>query len=393
MGSGIFEGVPPDKNRCILLGIARLLLVSALLMGCRGRSEVHIGLVVSYEARRAATIAVDELNRDAPPGAPRIVLSVPPYTPPSSAAPAITIASGLAADDRVIAVVGHSNSSASLAAAPLYNRARLMHIAPTSTNRALRDAGDFTFTLVPNDELQARFIAGAVLASRPRRLGIVFVNDDYGRGLLNLIRPHLPADIATLELPYRELPDSQEVNGTIDRAAAVKSNPFAATIDRLCSFGPDHLLWVGRPAPLGDFLDSIPADLRRVPITGTDALDAPLLYVNAGGRFTGVRFVRFVDPNSPRPRTVAIREAVRRSGSDFSSEAMLTYDAVRLIGHAIHHGANTRTGVRNYVARIGSTLPAYEGASGTIAFDEAGEVTRPYHLVAVTDSGVVVVNP
>ena len=372
--------------------IARLWLVSALLLACQRRDEVRIGIVVSYEARRAASIAVDELNREAPRGAPRIVLVTPPYTPPSSAAPAITTASEMVADERVVAVVGHSNSSATLAAAPLYNRARLMHIAPTSTNRALRDAGDYTFTLVPNDELQARFVADVVRAGGPRRLGIVFVNDDYGRGLLTLVRRSLPAGTVTLELPYRELPDFQEDNGTIDRAAAVRTDPFGATIDRLRTFEPDHVLWLGRPAPLGDFLDSIPDELRRVPITGTDALDAPLLYVNAGSRFTGVRFVRYSDPNSMNPRAVAIREAVHRSGSDFSSEAMLTYDAVRLIGRAVHEGAQTRTRVRDYVAGVGTALPAFEGASGPIVFDEAGEVTRGFELVQVTNSGVVPVN-
>lgn len=389
---GIFNKTRIIVNRCVLLRLARLLLVSVVLLACQRPDVVQIGLIVSFEARRAASIAIDELNREAPRRAPRIGLVSPPYSPPSSAAPAITIASELAADDRVIAVVGHSNSSATLAAAPLYNRARLVHIAPTSTNRALRDAGDYTFTLVPNDEVQARFVADVVLSSDPHRLGIVFVNDDYGRGLLTLIRRNLPAGVTTLEIPYRELPDFQGENGTIDRAAAVNADPFQATIDRLRSFMPDQLLWIGRPAPLGDFLDSIPAELRRVPIMGTDALDSPLLYLNDGSRFKGVRFVRYIDPGSLNPRVVAIRDAVHRSGSDFSSEALLTYDAVRLIGQAVHDGAHTRRRVRDYIARVGSDLPPYEGASGSIVFDEAGEVTRHYELVEVTSVGVAPVN-
>lgn len=76
-----------------MLRFARLLLVCVVLSACNGPAEVRIGLVVSYEAQRAATIAIEELNREAPPGAPRIKLVAAPYAPPSSAAPAITVAS------------------------------------------------------------------------------------------------------------------------------------------------------------------------------------------------------------------------------------------------------------------------------------------------------------
>lgn len=372
-----------------MLRVARLLLVSGLLLACERQSELRIGIVVSYDASLAAMIAAEEANRMAPAGAPRIDVIIPPYTPPNTAAPAITIASELVDNASVVAVVGHSNSSASLAASPIYNRSGLLQIAPTSTAPALRAAGEYTFTLLPNDENQARFLVKTVLASAPRRLGIVYVNDDYGRGLLAFVRRSLPSGITTLELPYRELPDVIHAGGEIDRAAAVNADPFRSAIDRLRTFGPDHILWLGRPAPLGDYLDAVPASLRGLPITGSDALDSPLLYDNAYGRFNGIRFVRFLDPASADPQVTALRDAFfHRSGNRISSEAILTYDAVRLIASAVHQGAHDRKSIRNHVARIGSAGPAFNGASGRLAFDSAGEVAREYMLAEVAPDGV-----
>jgi hypothetical protein len=44
--------------------------------------------------------------------------------------------------------------------------------------------------------------------------------------------------------------------------------------------------------------------------------------------------------------------------------------------------------MRAYLAAVGTRRPAYQGVSGPIAFDQAGDVTRAHLLAEVQPGGV-----
>src|SRR3989304_3917161 len=65
------------------------------------------------------------------------------------------VARRLVADSTVVGVVGHKNSGASAAAAPVYHAAGLAQLTPCSTNAALSQQGYRTFfRLCAHDGLQ-----------------------------------------------------------------------------------------------------------------------------------------------------------------------------------------------------------------------------------------------
>ena len=107
---------------------------------------------------------------------------------------ALHTATILATDPAVLAVIGHTNSSASLAASQVYNGRHVVQLAPTSTAPLYSDAGPYSFRLAGSDEHQGVFLANHVLAlpGRPRT-AVVFVNDDYGRPLHDIIVSRLRA--------------------------------------------------------------------------------------------------------------------------------------------------------------------------------------------------------
>ncbi len=106
------------------------------------------------------------------------------------AAPALEVAGRIVATPRAVAVVGHTNSAASLVTAQLYNEAEVVQMAPTTTAVAYSEAGPFSFRLVPSDDHQGPFLANALERSFPdgARLALFYVNDDYGRGLRTATR-------------------------------------------------------------------------------------------------------------------------------------------------------------------------------------------------------------
>lgn len=75
------------------------------------------------------------------------------------------IAAKFVEDKRILAVVGHNGSNASLAAAPIYQEAGLVMVSPTSTARELSTMGNHIFRTTPNTRVIADTIARYVVDS------------------------------------------------------------------------------------------------------------------------------------------------------------------------------------------------------------------------------------
>ena len=75
-----------------------------------------------------------------------------------------TVASKFASDKSIVAVIGHLCSSATLAAMPIYVRAGLAAISPTSTNPTIGDVGKgWFFRNCYTDDFQGKYLATHVV--------------------------------------------------------------------------------------------------------------------------------------------------------------------------------------------------------------------------------------
>jgi branched-chain amino acid transport system substrate-binding protein len=268
-----------------------------------------------------------------------------------------------------VAVVGHANSAASLAASQIYNAAGLVQIAPTTTAPIYGRAGPFSFRMVPSDTMQAEYLLKALSHHWPHaaRIAVVHVNDDYGRGLLRVLRPGLQHVVH--EAMYADGADSAAIG---------------RLRDQIIQSRPDLLIWIGRPRSLAILLPPLRAALPDLAVLCADACDTPLVYRNAGGVFTGSHFVRFTNPSDQDASLSSFQERYHaRTGQRAGSEALLTYDAVSLVRAALKDGARTREDVRRYLASLGAERPAFRGLTGLIEFDTTGAFPRRYMLAEV----------
>lgn len=354
-------------RRCNLL-----LLLMFALTGCADEAPPKIGVIVSETPAQAADIAAAEL-RPGERGYFEALIAVP-ATPATDAEQAIEQAYAFVNDPRVLAVVGHANSASSLAASQIYNEAGLVQIAPTTTAPVYGAAGPFSFRLVPSDSFQAQYLSMVLEHHFPdSRIALVHVNDDYGRGLVRMLRPQL--DNIAFEGMYADGGDSVMVTRLRDGIAASK---------------PDLLVWLGRPRMLGLLLPQLRRILPDLAVVCADACDTAIVYDNADGEYTGLFFVRFLEPGDTDSATVSFRSRYQKqTGQVASGEALLTYDAVRLVRAALLDGARTREEVRQYLVSLGSGRPAFEGITGKLEFDGSGASTRrPYRLAEVRADGV-----
>ncbi|MEO7793390.1 MAG: ABC transporter substrate-binding protein, partial [Thermoanaerobaculia bacterium] len=289
---------------------------------------------------------------------------------------ALAAAEELTLDPSVVGVVGHSNSSASLSAAQIYNARHLVQIAPTSSAPLLRQVGPYTIRLVPSDVHQARYLAEQVTADQATpRVALFFVNDDYGHALHEefqalLERAGVPV---VYDAPYIHEAPLPEPGATARRIAQEK---------------PDLLIWIGRAAQLRQLLPELRLRVPGIRVLASDGVDEAMTYRNVGGILNGVRYVSLFDANAAGDALDELRSRFHPpDGAPFTAEAAFTYDAVKLLATAARSAGVDREAIREYLAGVGTRNPPYEGVTGTIAFDTGGDPRPAYSLVEVTPEG------
>ena len=100
---------------------------------------------------------------------------------------AVTVAQKLVTVDHVAGVLGFGCSGALLAAAPIYEQAKIPVVTSCATAAAVSKAGDYIFRTVPSDELAATVLADYI-AKKHAKLGVISEETEYAQGLLNAIR-------------------------------------------------------------------------------------------------------------------------------------------------------------------------------------------------------------
>ena len=188
-------------------------LVTAIVLAaaCKEASSYRIGVVLDEDGARGAAFAAQAVNAAGGINGHPLELKMVGGMSSTSARIALEAAEMIASDPKVLAVVGHTNSSASLAASQVYNAHRVLQIAPTSSTPFYSQAGRYSFRLVASDEFQGAFLAKQVIAQSPRpRTAVMFVNDDYGRALAAVLMRELHAagSDPVYSAPYVENLDS-----------------------------------------------------------------------------------------------------------------------------------------------------------------------------------------
>src|SRR5256885_2296175 len=154
-----------------------------------------------------------------------IDLEIYPADDKEDEAVAREVATKLAADPRVIAVVGHKNSGPSKAAAPVYAEAGLAQVTQCATDNSLSRSGWRTFfRLCADNERQAAVAAEHVHARLPFA-SVVAVHDgtDYGKPLVQAFARQLSAlsgrPVTVLEMSVGQ-EDFTAIVGAVKAAAA-----------------------------------------------------------------------------------------------------------------------------------------------------------------------------
>ena len=359
------------------------LLGAALLLAACTRSQgpIEIGLAGPFgeprgvAMRNGAQLAVDQINAQGGVRGRRIRLRIADDSASDDAA--VRVAQALYDDPRVAAVVGHLTSGASLAAAQVYGSGAhpLVMISPSASTPNLSGVSPYVFRVCPSDvsygAALARFARQALSA---RRAGVIFIDNDYGRG----VRDAFTAAFSRL--------GGHVIEADPYVAGTASFEPYLA---RMRAAGVDVLL-LAAERPGGELgLRQLRTLGLHWPVLGGDALSG----IEAMGPLAdGVHIPAAYLPDRADDRNAAFVEAYERAhpGERPDHRAAGAYDAVNLLARAIAAGGDDREAIRAYLTRVGHGGPAFDGVTGTVAFDSSGDVPAKAVVIGVVRNGRLV---
>ncbi|MEO7455988.1 MAG: ABC transporter substrate-binding protein [Gemmatimonadaceae bacterium] len=345
-------------------------IAAAFASACAERSPYRIGVVLGSEGLLGARLAVESVNAAGGVDGHLLQLRDLGGASSGSAQVALAVAESLATDSGVLAVVGHANSSASLAASQVYNARHIVQIAPTTTTPLYSQAGPYSFRLVSSDEFQARYLADIVAAAKPARITVAYVNDDYGRALQRLVHAELERRGVK---DVREVPYVEEGSGDPLELARV------ITLEK-----PTVLLWLGRATFFAQIARPLRAALPALDIVASDGFGGARVQGDSGRIYGGIRHVRLVNLERADTALQAVQSRYRiRASSELTDDAALAYDAVMLLAQAIREGGADRDAIRTWMSKLGSDHAAANGITGPIAFSASGDRAPLYVLDTV----------
>lgn len=365
----------PRPVRPILAACAACLLLASACASGDG-DAIRLGVAVPAETtggrsvQRGVTLAVEEFNAAGGVDGRRVELEV--RDDGGESGRAIAVAAELRDDPRVAAVIGHVNSSTTLAAAGVYNDPRdgVLEISPTASSPRLSEAGPWTFRVSPTDLAYGPAIARWLAGRGVKRAAVLYLNDEYGRPLAESFAAAFGTGGGTVVSRDPFLPE-----------ALADDEAVSAYLARAMRRGMEALV-IGGTAE--DARRIVPAARRaghRGIIIGADGL-LGMEEFGAGvdGTYLGAAF--FADSRSA-PAARFVRAYRERWGELPNADGALAYDAARVVLRALAEGGTGRRQVRDYVAGIGTATPPHEGATGSIRFDANGDAADKAVAVGV----------
>lgn len=356
---------------------AALLLCLAFAAACsKGGDSYTVGAAGPWKegygvmSRRGIDLAVEEINRAG--GINGVPLTILARDDEANGSRATAIAQEFVANPSVLAVVGHVNSGAMLAAARIYD-GELSAVATTASSPDLSGVSKWTFRVISSDSLN-----GVILARFASRIGgnasslkqaaVFYENDSYGRGLADAFRRAFRGTIISFD------PISESLN----------PEPFVAYLKMK---QPGIVFVAGREGSALRILREAKRQGVEAVFIGGDGWQGIVADTTAAnGAYVGTSF----NSEDPSPE---VQRFVRAFNGRYQTKpdafAALAYDATRLVAEALIKKGKSREGVRDYLKSLSATDP-FQGVTGPVYFNESGDpIGMGFHVAQVVSGTLV----
>jgi len=272
-------------------------------------------------------------------------------------------------NDGAIGIIGHFNSSCSIPASDIYNRAGIPMISPGSTNPQLTEKGyKGVFRVCGRDDQQGKVGADFVLGQlKLKKVAVLHDKTTYGQGLADEFKKALGDKVQIVF--YGGI-----VQGDKD---------FKSVLTSLRAKGPELIFFGGIYPEMGLLVRQAKELGLKAPFMSGDGSYAEEFVKIAGAEAAEGTYLTF----TPDPNNVPdAKDFLSRYNAKFGKEgpySIYAYDAANIMLSAIKE-ANTAD-VKAVVEKLHAS--EFSGAMGKIRFNDKGDVTAPPYVVWATKGG------
>lgn len=340
------------KEDKILIGIA----------GPMTGSDAKMGM----DFRNGAGIAVEEWNEKGGLMGKKIEMVV--GDDQSDPKQAVSVANKLV-NKAVAGVVGHFNSSCSIPASDVYNRAGLPMISPASTNPKLTDRGyKGVFRVCGRDDQQGKVAAEFIMSKlKIKKIAVIHDKTTYGQGLADELKKFLGD---TAEVVYY----GGIVQGDKD---------FKSVLTAIKNTQPELVFFGGIYPEAGLLVKQAKEIGLKTPFMSGDGVIDPKFIEIAGNKAAEGTYLTFSPDPGKIPSAKMFIDKYRQRFGEPGPYSIYAYDAMNILLTAIEN-AETTDG-KEIIANLHSN--EFIGALDKIKFDAKGDVTTAPYVVWITKDG------
>ena len=289
-----------------------------------------------------------------------------------------TVGSKFAADESIVAVIGHLCSSATLAAMPIYVRKGLPTISPTSTNPTIGDVGmGWFFRNCYTDDFQGKFLAVYVVPNLlgKHKVAVFYENNDYAIGLKNSFLDGAKSGAVTVTGTEAYMTGATDFTPQLTKL--LRDKPEAIF---LCGYHAEGALIAGQARKLG--FDG--------PLFGADGIDNED-YIKIAGKAADNTYctVPFLAASAGPAGKAFAKQYKEAYGRDVDWMSANAYDCLGILAQVIAKTGPDRKKIRDGLAAINSEANGYKGITGLTYFDEKGDCSKPAFVKKVENGKFV----
>jgi branched-chain amino acid transport system substrate-binding protein len=382
------------KKKVFILSVVALTIMSMVLVGCKGSSELTIPVGLNAEltgdipsvgasCKNAALLAVKEVN-DAGGldiGGKKYIIKLFIEDNGGKADQAAAVTQKLITQDNVVAVIGPNASRYAIPAAAVAESSKVLMISPWSTNPKLTidpntgKPAKYVFRACFTDSFQGQVVAKFAMEKLGAKKAAVLydVASEYNKGIAEVFKntfEKLGGQVVAFE------------------TYTTGDKDFSAQLTKIKQANPDVIF-------LPNYYNEVPLQIQqahRLGITatfiGSDSWGSEDLIKLGGKDVDGYFFSTHYARDIPAPATQKFISAYTAAyGSVPDDVAALTYDSFGLLFEALKTANKIdRQAVRDALA----TLSHYEGVTGTLQFKEgSGDPIKSAVILQIKDGKFV----
>ncbi|MDB9527591.1 ABC transporter substrate-binding protein [Oscillatoria sp. CS-180] len=413
------------RNRWILAG-----LVATSLAACTGQTElttdesdvdsesasasssdvIKIGALMPMTGDLQAfgetslngvNLALDEINANG--GVMGQPLEVSVGDTQTAAQPSIDAAQKLVSIEGAIAILGALSSGNTIPVAESITKDNsIPQISPASTSPVISTLADedFLFRTVPSDAFQGIALAEVAREQGLENVAIIYVNNDYGQGLAESFQAAFEGKAGT-------------VSGSVPYEKGQAS--YRGELQQLANEGAEALLLIGYPENGITILKQSLEEGFFDRFIFTDGMKAPEVIDAIGADILEGAFGTVAQSDVESEAYATFNNAYEEKYGELPPKPYIdtSYDAMMILALAIEHSGSTDGGAIQQAIREVANAPGveikpgewgkaveaiangedidYTGASGSLEFDDNGDVAGAFAHWAIQNGEIITV--